>query len=197
MSINFEEDAAPAPAQAVETQGISGDGALRRVSTLADAALECEDLVKQLEERVKEEKERLRSLTQLQLPEAMRAAGLERFITTQGAAVEVKREVYASISESNRAAAHAWLREHGHGDLIKNVLSVSFGAGEDADAAGVRSLIEASGFAHGGMEQKEGVHPSTLRVFVREQVEGGKPLPLDLFGAHLADVAKIKRKERK
>ena len=189
--IDFEADAPAA------TQGIAPDTALKRVSTLADAALQVEELVKELESRVKEEKERLRTLTERELPEAMAAAGMEKFTTLEGAVVEVKRQVYASITEENREKAHAWLRSNNHGDLIKNVLTISFGAGEDDDAKGARSLIEASGLSYGGMEQREGVHPTTLRVFIREQVEGGKPLPLDLFGAHLANVAKIKRKEER
>lgn len=189
-NINFEADAE-------STTGVASDDKLKRVSTLADAALACAELVDQLESRVKEEKTRLRELVERQLPEAMASAGMEKFTTTEGAEVSVKREVYATISEANRVAAHAWLREHGHGDLIKNTLTVTFGAGEDTDAAGAKSLLEASGLSYGGIEQREGVHPQTLRVFVREQVEGGRQVPLDLFGAHLATLAKIKRKQEK
>ena len=40
---------------------------------------------------------------------------------------------------------------------------------------------------------KEQVHPQTLKAFVREQVESGKPFPLELFGAFLGQKATIKK----
>ena len=35
----------------------------------------------------------------------------------------------------------------------------------------------------------------TLKAFVREQVEGGKKLPFDLFGVYIANKTKITIKE--
>jgi len=40
-------------------------------------------------------------------------------------------------------------------------------------------------------DKKEKVEPMTLKAFVREQVEGGKELPFDLFGVYIANKTKI------
>ena len=42
--------------------------------------------------------------------------------------------------------------------------------------------------------KKEKVEPMTLKAFVREQVEGGKELPFDLFGVYIANKTKITNK---
>ena len=74
------------------------------------------------------------------------------------------------INKNNRDAAHAWLRQQGHGDIIKNQVSVSFGKGEDETALETMTLLEQEGLFPA---QKESVHPSTLKAFVRERIESG------------------------
>ena len=44
-------------------------------------------------------------------------------------------------------------------------------------------------------ENKKSVHPSTLKAFVREQIERGKILPLDLFGIHIGQRSEIRRQK--
>ena len=43
-------------------------------------------------------------------------------------------------------------------------------------------------------ESKTHIHSSTLKAFIKERVENGKPIDLDLFGAFVAKTADIKRK---
>jgi len=43
-------------------------------------------------------------------------------------------------------------------------------------------------------EQKTHIHAMTLKAFVRERIESGAPIDLDLFGAHIMNTAEIKRK---
>ena len=45
-----------------------------------------------------------------------------------------------------------------------------------------------------GYVKKEKVEPMTLKAFVREQVEGGKKHPFDLFGVYIANKTKITNK---
>jgi hypothetical protein len=42
-------------------------------------------------------------------------------------------------------------------------------------------------------EQKQDVHSSTLRAWVKERVENGDEFPMDLFGAFVGQRAVIKR----
>ena len=43
--------------------------------------------------------------------------------------------------------------------------------------------------------QKEKVESSTLRAFVREQIEAGKQIPMETFGVYVANKTIIKEKE--
>jgi len=43
-------------------------------------------------------------------------------------------------------------------------------------------------------ESKTHIHAMTLKAFVRERVEKGLPIDLDMFGAYVAKTADIKRK---
>ena len=43
-------------------------------------------------------------------------------------------------------------------------------------------------------ESKTHIHAMTLKAFVKERVEKGLPIDLDMFGAYVAKTAEIKRK---
>ena len=46
------------------------------------------------------------------------------------------------------------------------------------------------------VQQKQFVHPSSLRGFVREQIQDlGKDVPADLFGTYISNNTKITTKE--
>ena len=96
----------------------------------------------------------------------------------------------ATISEAKRADAHAWLRAHNFGGLIKTMVAVPFGCGEEAEARALAARIREQ--EHHDATVNETVHPMTLKAFVREQVEAGKPLPFDLFGVFPFTRAKLK-----
>ena len=86
-----------------------------------------------------------------------------------------------------------WLRENGHGDLIKNQVSLEFGMRQDNEAKALVEELKQKGLA---VQQKTSVHPSSLRGFVREQIsELGKDVPAELFGTYVANKTKITTKE--
>jgi hypothetical protein len=45
-------------------------------------------------------------------------------------------------------------------------------------------------------ETKTHIHAATLKAFVKERIENGKPIDLDMFGAFIANAAEIKRKAK-
>ena len=80
-----------------------------------------------------------------------------------------------------------------HGQIIiKNDVILSFSRGEDNVAGSLMGELEQRGFHP---ESKTHIHSMTLKAFVREQVEGGKKLPFDLFGVYIANKTKITTKE--
>jgi hypothetical protein len=153
-----------------------------QLSDLAALLGEVQDVEEEIGELERTLKERQKALWYLQteiLPEKMDEIGMKCFTLQDGRKVEVLDAVKASIPKAKRLAAHQWLRENGHGSLIKNVVKATFGKGEDKMAQKLRVDLEAAGYL---TDQDESVHASTLKAFVREQLEQGAELPADLLG---------------
>ena len=126
------------------------------------------------------------------IPMLMDEMSMER-IDVDGLIVKLKPFVTASIPADRKQDAFNWLREHGLDDIIKNDIIVSFGRGQDNQAGDVMYDLEQKGFHP---EQKTHIHGMTLKAFVRERVEKGLPIDLDMFGAFVARTAEIKRNSK-
>ena len=125
------------------------------------------------------------------IPQLMDQMGVER-LDVDGMKVTKKMLVSASIPVSRREEAFGWLRGAGLDDIIKNDVSVSFGKGQDNLASEIAAVLtEKYGL---DTKVKTAVHPMTLKAFVRERVESGKEIDLDLFGAFITTAAEIRRK---
>src|SRR5579872_2893147 len=75
--------------------------------------------------------ERLRTLSEISIPEAMTALGLSELKLNDGSKVEVKKFYSAKIPDERNDEAFKWLRDNEHDDLIKNTITLNFGKGED------------------------------------------------------------------
>ena len=135
-------------------------------------------------------KQEHKQVSQTDIPEAMAEVGMSEFKLQDGDKVTVQPYYSASIPKDRINEALDWLRDNNHGDLIKNTVSVDFGRGEDDRADTLRESLQNTGLSY---TDKTGVHSSTLRAFVREQVEAGKSLPLDLLGVFIGQKTTIKK----
>jgi hypothetical protein len=115
---------------------------------------------------------------------------LSEFKLEDGSQVTIKPTYGASIKVEDRPQAYEWLRENGYDDIIKNTVTCAFGRGEDDNASAFTALAEKEGFIP---TQKEEIHTSTLRAFIKERVENGDEFPSELFGAYVGQRAVIKR----
>jgi len=160
------------------------------VSRLATEAANLEREISDAEQLLKGKKQALREITDEQLPEALEEMGLQKFTLTDGAEISVKPIYGASIPVGRKEEAFKWLRDHEFGDLVKNNVTVTFGRGEDETAKLFAGLCDSQGFIP---LQSEKVEPMVLKAWLRERVEAGDPIPLDLFGAFISQRATIKR----
>ncbi len=180
----MEDDAS---SDSVET--VSGEG-LKSVAEIAKRIRETEGEIEKIDTYLKEKKKELLKLTDEDMPSMLTELGVSSFTLADGGKVEVKPLYGAAIPATKKEEAFEWLRDNNHSDIIKNVVSCSFGRGEDKKAAELLSDISRKGLVP---EQKEGVHSSTLRGWVRERVENGDSFPMDLFGAFVGERAVIKK----
>jgi len=176
-------------AETSELHSINTDG-LKTVAEMARAVEAQSTLVANLEERAKEEKKKLLKLTDEDLPALLHEIGLAKFELEDGSKIELKPTYGAHIKVDNRDAAFGWLRDNGFDDIIKNTVACVFGRGEDKKA---ETFIKVAHDAGVPATQKEEVHPSTLKAFVKERVENGEEFPMDLFGAYVGQRATIKK----
>jgi hypothetical protein len=161
---------------------------LSTLTGFAEAIIKQDAFVKELDEKLKEEKKKLLKMTDEDLPALMTEANSMEFTLLDGSKVTIKPQYGASIKVDNRPAAYEWLREHGHDDIIKNTVSCQFGRGEDDLASSFKAFAEKEGYVP---NQTEKIEPMSLRAFVKERVENGDEFPMDLFGAYVGQRAVI------
>ena len=141
------------------------------------------------EEELKSLKLQKHLMSTEQIPAMMDEMGVQR-LDVENLSVSLKPLINASIPPTRREEAYQWLRENDLDDIIKNDVILSFGKGEDNIAGDIMYDLEQRGMHP---EKKTHIHSMTLRAFIRERVEKGLPIDLDLFGAYVARIADIKR----
>lgn len=171
---------------AVDT-GLSSD-----IADSCNKLIATQKKIKTIEDQLKKEKDVESNLSENTIPNLMRKAGITMLKLADGSSVEINKKYYARIPASRQDEAFNWLREHGHEDLIKNDVSMSFGMKQDNEARSIAEDLRQKGF---DVKQKTSVHHSTLFGFVREQIEDGKNVPHDLFGVYVRDKTKIITKD--
>lgn len=137
-------------------------------------------------------KEALRRVMEQDLPEAMDDVGMTTFTLDDGTKITVKPFYAASIPDDRKDEAFKWLQDHDFDSLIKAEVKVNFGKGEFELAQEFMQFIRGFNAKAIDPEYKESVHWQTLRAFVKEQIEGGHPLPLDMFGVFVGRKAELK-----
>lgn len=161
------------------------------ISNLAAKQVQLEKDLAKLEEDLEAKKKELNRVRDNDLPNALLEIGIQEVTLKSGHKISIKREAYASITEERQAACFAWLRDHGHGSIIKNLIYAEFGKGEDEKAIEAASVLAEAGFQP---NQKESVHPQTLKAFIRELDEKGEEFPYETFGAFIVNRSKITKK---
>lgn len=162
--------------------------ALQDLGTLAQELHEAELDVLAKEEALRLAQQRVREISEQQIPEVMQQAGLSELKTSSGAKLKLQDSVRASISAAKREDAHRWLSENGCGDLIKHTVKVQLGRGEQATHRALIETLESAGLAY---TDDQRVAPPTLKKFVKDRLEEGGELPMELFGASVFTRAKI------
>tara|TARA_Y100001963_G_scaffold157185_1_gene252698 strand:- start:1308 stop:1868 length:561 start_codon:yes stop_codon:yes gene_type:complete len=148
------------------------DTQLKTLSESIDQMLRIGGEIGNTEELLRKLKEQYRQLSEEDLPQKLAAIGMSELRLQDGSKITIDNFYSTRITEKNKEVAHQWLRDNGHGDIIKNDITVSFGKGEDETAQETMELLQKEGHIH-NTKQREAVHPSTLKAFVKERIESG------------------------
>lgn len=163
---------------------------LKRVKELCSKYVEQEEHVAACEEALKQAKKIYNRTRMDVLPELMQEVGITSITLDDGSVVELKEEVSAKIPDPFKVMAYEWLEQHGFGGIIKTKVIAEFGKDERKEAV---EFARHAAEDHERVSLDESVHPQTLKAFVRERMEVGDPLPMELFGVYPYNIAKLKR----
>jgi hypothetical protein len=165
-------------------------GDVKDVAKLCEQYAQTEKAIDQADQLKKELTGMKEKLSYELIPQAMQELGLQTLELKTGEKIQIKPLLRVTPKVEDRPVVYQWLRDNGFGDLVKNIISASFGKGEDAKAENFKKEVEKLGLLP---KQEEKVEPSTLRAFVNEQVveKGRDDLPLDKFGAFIGQQTKI------
>ena len=164
-------------------------GDLARLADLANEQADAEAQVARIQAELNRAQERLKDISERQVPELMDQLGLETFKTRTGLVIEVDETIRASIPKARSVEAFAWLRAHNHEALIKREVVIQFSKGEDEKALALLEELNNKGLP---AEDESSVHASTLSAWVREKLKKGEDVPVDLFGVFRQRRSKIK-----
>lgn len=170
-----------------------GDNLLAQLSATALDLHKAQREVERLEEELAAAKKEVTRLEMHELPRLMDEAEQLQITTKDGITVKMTEKIRASIPKASQAQAYHWLEENGHEELIKRQFVIEFSRDEQAwakkferdMARRVRPLP---------CTRKETVAPQTLQKFIREQLEEGVDIPLNLFGAFRQRFVKLEVK---
>ena len=123
-----------------------------------------------------------------EIPDYMVEIEVRNLTLRDGRPVSCLVKSYGSIKVGDRPKAHAWLVKNGHGHLIKNTVTATFGVGEAKAAASLEKVVEKKGY---GVKRVEAVNANTFSAWVREMAEGGKRIPQKLFNLYQRDEVTI------
>jgi len=161
---------------------------LKTLTDKANKMVELEQLVEEKQASLKSTQKELKTLSEEEIPALLSEVGLSEITLTNGKKISTSAYYYGRITEHNQQEAFEWLQDNGHGDIIKNVVSVSFGRDEDVNAEKLLSNLQDNGYTTNG---KKWVEPMTLKAFIREQVESGNDLPLETFNVYVGQKTRI------
>jgi hypothetical protein len=187
--------AAPAMPDFSGVQTAPNTGALEMLPTLVQTL---RDKIRRAEQAAQDAQEAANDLLDFQtrvIPEAMELAGVGEFTLSDGSKIKVKDDLKVSITEANRFGAHEWLREHGHGGVIKTFLEVDVRTLDEDDRMRLKGVLASEDFDVPVID-KENIHPSTLKSLVKELLESGTTLPSD-FSIHQFKKAELKEPKAK
>lgn len=180
----------------LEPEEVPADNVLALIERVAGQLEDERELLLLAERQLDEQKERTESI-QRHLFELLAKARQKKLTTSDGLEIELDEKRYGNISAERKAEAHAWLRQHGHGAVIKAEFKIQVPRGKGELIKKIEAyLTKVDAALNINHTLAETVHHETLGAIVREELKDGT---LDaegeaLLGVYPKRVIRLKRK---
>jgi len=163
-----------------------------KLSTEVEKLQSIQNQIENLEAQVKDLKQDEKHFSCVVIPKLMEDMNLSSLKLKDGSELTVKKIYSATLKADKKAEGINWLRDNGLGDIVKNNITVSFGQGEDNKAVDYAGLARSNGYEP---IQEEKVHPSTLKVVMKEWKDKGREVPEELFNTFDGSQTYLKNKK--
>jgi hypothetical protein len=175
-----------------EDNAVDSTDVLGRISKLADDMHQLSKDIAEAELKVKKLKAQHEQIAVEQLPELFEQVGMKELTTLRGLPLKLSNRVYTNVSKGRKPAAIAWLDANGHGGMVKRQVIIDFDKTQEDK---VKALLRLIGKGWPNNRTELDVHGTTVKAFVKKQLEEGIAIPADVFGIHCVDVVEIKSKK--
>lgn len=164
---------------------------MKELSGLCKTTLQLQEEQAELEAQLKKKKEEVRRYREQLIPDLLLETGFEKITLDTGEEIVIRKIYSGNIKKENWEAAKQWLTEHGDDVMIKTQIKADFGKGrqETENSVKMMMLLRENNIP---FDAKEGVHPMTLKSYIKQKMEAGEELPQNLFGVHVVTQATIK-----
>jgi hypothetical protein len=176
------------------------DEQIGQARAMAEDLYQTDLYIHNLEKELQEAKDKRKEIVQRTFPQFLDNIGLDKVgLAEYGVDMVVEAYYHANIPEEKQVQAFQWLEDNGHDSLIKLTLTISLNRGDYDFGKKLQERVEtflSANKVKATVQSKLGVPWNTLTAFVREQTEAGVALPLDLLGATIGRIVKIKQRKK-
>lgn len=128
------------------------------------------------------------------IPDLLRNAGLSSIKLTDGTEYAIRSVLRIRPDIKDRPAVIAWVEANGGKNLVKTQVSVVFPREQRSEAE--KFLAEKCEGMEAGADSW--IEPMTLRKFVSDRLDSGKPVPFELCGVYSKDrIVAVDGKQKK
>jgi len=157
-----------------------------RLTALARQQLAVQHEIEDLQLRLKGRQEVLEKLSEHEIPELMFEIGSKSVQLLDGRWLKINPFYSGKITGPE---CYDWLEANGYGDIVKTNITVAMKMSDTEKSAAVRKLLHDAGI---DWDENHGVHHSTLKAWIKDTINSGKPIDRDLFNVFTGFRATIK-----
>jgi len=144
--------------------------------------------VQKLEEELKEAKEKLKEISEEDLPALFSEHDIESWQIKNGPLVKLETKYTFSLPSvitkpKKRAKALNWIENNIESDIIKRTISIEYGI-DEASRKEANKLIANLTKNGCSFNDKPNVNPQTLKKCLIEKLEKGDDVPMELFNGY-------------
>lgn len=175
------------------TSAVPTDAETREIAGWVSKVQDLDREIDRHETELSEAKAQRRKIVTVDLPLAFQQLGITR-MDVAGLQLTIRDVVAPNVKREDQPRMHEWLITAGHGDLIKRIVAVPLGRGDDELVAKITEYLDSLRCEY---DVKETVAHNTLAAWARMMVADGQELPDEIFHLFVGQECLLKERKAK